>query len=412
MNAKPGQRPRYDINLLQLGTFLEYFDLMLYVHMAAMLNEIFFAFDANNSNYFAAIAFCSTFIFRPFGALIFGYLGDNVGRKTVIVITTFLMAFSSIAMANLPSYEQIGVYASWAVTLCRIMQGLSSMGEKIGADLYLVETTNPPKQYFVVALSGVFAALGTTFSLIAVYAITLFGFSFRWAFWIGGIVGVVGFIVRIKLKESPAFLNAQKVETQSSKHQGNKALVAYLLIDCVWPIIFYLVYIYSAGILSSKFSYSSTDVIWHNFKLSIIELISLIAMSFLTYKIHPLKILKVKFIAFSIMLILYPYFINYTDTPYKMLLLQGYILIFAPTSFPAASIFMLYFPIKKRFTYVGLVSSCSRALVYPIISFGFIYAFNFLGDFGIFAIMIPALIGFAYGLWYFDHQERLAGRVI
>lgn len=109
------------IGLLQVGTFLEYFDLMLYVHMAVLLNELFFPkTDPHTTALLSAFAFCSTYVLRPFGALIFGYIGDNIGRKATVIITTTIMSISCIIMANLPTYAQIGIAASWIVTICRI----------------------------------------------------------------------------------------------------------------------------------------------------------------------------------------------------------------------------------------------------------------------------------------------------
>ncbi|MDN3030781.1 MAG: MFS transporter [Candidatus Tisiphia sp.] len=133
------------VGLLSVGTFLEYFDLMLYVHMAGLLNELFFEpTDPRSTSLMMTFAFCATFVFRPIGAVIFGWLGDNIGRKSTVIITTFMMAFSCLVMANLPTYAQIGVTATWIVTICRAMQGISSMGEMTGVELYLTETLKPP----------------------------------------------------------------------------------------------------------------------------------------------------------------------------------------------------------------------------------------------------------------------------
>lgn len=100
--------------LLSLGTFFEYFDLMLYVHMGVLLNELFFPkTDPHTAVLLSTFAFCTTFVFRPLGALIFGYFGDHIGRKSTVIITTMLMAISCIIMANLPTYSQIGVTAAW-----------------------------------------------------------------------------------------------------------------------------------------------------------------------------------------------------------------------------------------------------------------------------------------------------------
>ena len=99
------------IGLLSVGTFLEYFDLMLYIHMAALLNELFFEpASPLSTSLLTAFAFCSTYVLRPFGALLFGWIGDNIGRRETVIITTLMMAFSCFIVAILPTYAQIGCY--------------------------------------------------------------------------------------------------------------------------------------------------------------------------------------------------------------------------------------------------------------------------------------------------------------
>lgn len=104
---------REAVGLLSIGTFLEYFDLMLYVHMAVLLNVLFFPeTDPFTASLISAFSFCSTYVLRPFGALLFGYIGDYIGRKPVVIITTLLMAVSCTIIASLPTYAQIGIAAS------------------------------------------------------------------------------------------------------------------------------------------------------------------------------------------------------------------------------------------------------------------------------------------------------------
>ena len=101
-SLKPEQKEA--VGLLPIGTFLEYFDLMLYVHMAVVLNDVFFPkSDPYTHSILAAFAFCSTYVLRPFGALLFGYIGDNMGRKATIIITTLMMSISCVVMALLPT---------------------------------------------------------------------------------------------------------------------------------------------------------------------------------------------------------------------------------------------------------------------------------------------------------------------
>jgi MFS family permease len=195
------------VGLLSIGTMLEYFDLMLYVHMAVLLNELFFPkTDPFTASLLSALAFCSSYILRPFAALIFGYIGDNIGRKATVVITTFLMSFSCIVMANLPTYSQIGITAAWIVTFCRIIQGMSSMGEVVGAELYLTEMIKPPSRYFAVSSMTVAATVGVTVALGVAFFVTSFGINWRIAFWFGAAIALIGSIARTSLRETTEFI--------------------------------------------------------------------------------------------------------------------------------------------------------------------------------------------------------------
>ena len=106
--------------------------------MAVLLNELFFPqYEPEVNSLVTVLTFFSTYLLRPIGALIFGWIGDNLGRKFTVVITTFIMAGCCVTMAMLPTYNDIGITATWCVILCRIFQGMSSMGEIIGAQVYL-----------------------------------------------------------------------------------------------------------------------------------------------------------------------------------------------------------------------------------------------------------------------------------
>ncbi|MEI8295518.1 MAG: MFS transporter, partial [Alphaproteobacteria bacterium] len=173
------------ILLLQTGTLFEYFDLMLYVHMAVLLNELFFPkADPHTASLLAAFALCSSLAFRPLGAIIFGWIGDRIGRKHTIIITTALMSISCLVMANLPTYAQIGVTAAWGVTICRIVQGMSSMGEIVGAEIYMTETIARPAVYPAVELADISAAIGMLLAIGVAFFVTSYGANWRIAFWI------------------------------------------------------------------------------------------------------------------------------------------------------------------------------------------------------------------------------------
>ena len=401
------------VGLLQIGTFLEYFDLMLYVHMAVLLNELFFpTTDPHTASLIAAFAFCSTFVLRPFGALFFGWIGDNIGRKPTVVITTALMSISCIIMANLPTYAEIGIAAAWIVTLCRIFQGLSSMGEVMGAKIYITETVKPPVQYPAVTFIVVSSTLGTVAALGFASLVTHFGLSWRIAFWIGAGIAVVGSIARTRLRETPEFLQLKRKKTKEKdklKKINKKDLIAYVTVECGWPFCFYLGYIYLGIVLKNEYGYSATDVIFYNFILSIITLSSDSILCFLSYKIYPLVISKYKGRLFLCLAFLLPILITYSTHPAQIFVLQSLILFVALAGAPSDSIFIKYVPVFCRFTAVTFIYAISRAVMYIITSFGLVYFTEWFGHYGIWIISLPVTIGFIKGINHFIKLEQESG---
>lgn len=412
------------IGLLQIGTFLEYFDLMLYVHMAVLLNELFFPeTDPLTTRLIAALSFSSVFILRPFGALIFGYIGDNFGRKLTVIITTTLMAVSCIIMYILPTYNDIGITASYIMILCRAMQGMSSMGEVIGAEIYLTETIKRPTIFPVVGFITVSLTLGGVAALAIASLATTEGFNWRYAFLIGTIIAMVGGLARTRLRETPDFVNAKK-EIQSVfektgvdiklldkspiyNEKANKiTAIAYFLLECSAPTCFFLIYAYSANLLKEVHDYTPGQIIHQNFIVTVIEFFTILLITFLSFRIYPLKILKVKLIIFACFIFILPFIFQYSTSPVGIMLAQLGIVFFGVNVLPAGPIFYSHFPIFKRFTYTGFAYALSRAIMHLTTSFGFIFLFEYLGHYGILVIMIPILIGFSFGLNHFEKLDK------
>jgi len=415
------------IGLLSIGTFLEYFDLMLYVHMAPLLNELFFPkSDAFTSSLLTAFAFCSTYILRPIGALIFGWLGDNWGRKSTVVLTTMLMAFSCVCMAILPIYAKIGITASWIITICRIVQGMTSMGEFIGATLYLTELIKPPIQYPVVASLTIFVALGTMCSIGVASLATLPGFSWRWAFLIGAAIALVGSVARTALKETPEFVDAKRrlkkvfenfdINTAEINHSQivqekvkMKNALAYFLIECGWPVCLYFAYFYCGEIMKSSFHYSAVEVIHQNFIVSIFQIIGFIIVTISGIYIYPLKFLRIKVYLFLIFACICPYFLNHLSNPNELLIIQIISMILGLGGAPGFPIFYKNFPVFKRFTSASFIYALSRALVYVITAFGLIFLQRYYGHLSFAIVAVPVAIGYCWGINHFENLEKANG---
>ena len=421
---------REAIGLLQVGTFLEYFDLMLYVHMAVLLNDLFFPkSDPHTTALLTAFAFCSTYVLRPFGALLFGYIGDHIGRKTTVVMTTMMMAVSCILMANLPTYSQIGITAAWIVTGCRIAQGLSSMGEVIGAEIYLTEITKVPARYLVVALLSISVALGPSFALGIASLVTSNGLNWRLAFWIGACIALVGAVARTRLRETPEFSDMKRRMKRTLKEAyddglgkhaellkstnpiwkekvNKKMFVAYLLVQSGWPVFFYFTYMYCGNVLKTKFGYTSEQIIHQNFIVSLVQLSSMFLATMMCVWIYPLYIVKVRSYIISCIVLILPFVLEKVTSPTELFILQSSSIFFALTNSPAVPIFIVYFPVLKRFTCDSFIYASSRAIVYILTSFGLVYLTEYFGYFGLWFIMIPVCVGHIWGVQYFDNLER------
>jgi MFS family permease len=392
--------------------------------MAVLLNELFFPeTDPLTTRLIAALSFSSVFILRPFGALIFGYIGDNFGRKLTVIITTTLMAVSCIIMYILPTYNDIGITASYIMILCRAMQGMSSMGEVIGAEIYLTETIKRPTIFPVVGFITVSLTLGGVAALAIASLATTEGFNWRYAFLIGTIIAMVGGLARTRLRETPDFVNAKKeIKSVFEKtgvdiklldkspiynEKANKiTAIAYFLLECSAPTCFFLIYAYSANILKEVHDYTPGQIIHQNFIVTVIEFFTILLITFLSFRIYPLKILKVKLIIFACFIFILPFIFQYSTSPVGIMLAQLGIVFFGVNVLPAGPIFYSHFPIFKRFTYTGFAYALSRAIMHLTTSFGFIFLFEYLGHYGILVIMIPILIGFSFGLNHFEKLDK------
>lgn len=409
------------IGLLSIGTFLEYFDVMLYVHMAVLLNELFFPkTDPFSSSLLSAFAFSIAFIFRPIGAVIFGYLGDTIGRKATVTTTTLLMAVTCLTMASLPTYDQIGVMASILVTICRIVQGVSSAVELVGAELYVSEITKPPIQYFTVASIRIYCVLGANFALLIAFVATTYAVNWRYAFLIGAFIALVGSYARSCLRETPEFADAKRRLANKTKqykqtikeidfeiyNKVSKILpVLLFFMECTWPIWFYFAYVHCSNILK-QIGMSSAEIIRHNFFVSLFQLLLALVFTFLSKKYHPLKLVKFRLMVFAPFILVAPFILDHTKSIYLVFFIQSFCVFFGPTLYPAYPIIYKYLPVFVRFRTFNIVHALSRAMMYLLTSFGMVYLVKYFGNYGILIIVAPVMLIFAHGVRIFEKFEK------
>ncbi len=196
-----------------LGTVFEWYDFYLYGSLAAIIAKQFFAgTDPNTAFIFALLAFAAGFLVRPFGAIVFGRLGDMVGRKYTFLVTILLMGASTFIVGLLPTYASIGIAAPIILITLRILQGLALGGEYGGAATYVAEHAPDHKRGAFTAWIQTTATLGLFLSLMVILATrTAIGeeafadWGWRIPFLVSIFLLGISVWIRLSMNESPAF---------------------------------------------------------------------------------------------------------------------------------------------------------------------------------------------------------------
>ena len=229
--GRPGAAPRpmsaeekKVIFASSLGTVFEWYDFYLYGSLAAIIAKQFFSgLDAGAAFIFALLAFAAGFLVRPFGALVFGRLGDMIGRKYTFLVTILIMGISTFIVGVLPSYASIGIAAPVILIALRMLQGLALGGEYGGAATYVAEHAPHGKRGAYTSWIQTTATLGLFLSLLVILGTrTLLGeqafgdWGWRIPFLVSILLLGISVWIRLSLSESPAF-QKMKAEGKTSK---------------------------------------------------------------------------------------------------------------------------------------------------------------------------------------------------
>jgi MFS family permease len=207
-----------------LGTVFEWYDFYLYGSLAAIIAKQFFSgLDEGSAFIFALLAFAAGFIVRPFGALVFGRLGDMIGRKYTFLVTILIMGLSTFIVGILPNYAAIGAAAPVILIALRMLQGLALGGEYGGAATYVAEHAPQGKRGAYTAWIQTTATMGLFLSLMVILGTrTVVGedafaeWGWRVPFLVSILLLGVSVYIRLSMNESPAFTK-MKAEGKTSK---------------------------------------------------------------------------------------------------------------------------------------------------------------------------------------------------
>lgn len=257
-----------------VGNAMEWFDFGIYSYSATTIGMVFFPeMSGPVQLVYTFTAFAAAFLIRPIGGMFFGSLGDKIGRKKTLAITLIVMALATLSIGLIPGYNSIGIAAPILLMVARLVQGFSTGGEYSGAMTFLSESTPDKKRGSITSglevgtLIGYIAGSGVvtllTF-LLSSEAMTSWGW--RIPFIIAAPIGLIGFYLRSRLEESPAFeaMKSQKseenkkVSTKDLLTKHWKVLIIALLVIFFYNIVNYTVLTYMPSHLNSVLDFGES----------------------------------------------------------------------------------------------------------------------------------------------------------
>ncbi|MDB5461011.1 MAG: transporter, partial [Caulobacteraceae bacterium] len=227
------------------GTAFEWYDFFIFGTSAALISKNFFAGVSDAAGFiFALGAFGAGFAFRPLGSLVFGWLGDRLGRKGAFIVTVTLMGAATIGIGLLPTYRQAGIIAPALLIFLRIVQGFALGGEYGGAAVYVAEHSPVARRGYYTGWIQISASLGLIGALLVILVTrTAMGeaafadWGWRIPFLSSAALLAVSLYMRAKLAESPAF-KAMKAEGTHSKAPLAEAFLRWRYLKIVLVVLF------------------------------------------------------------------------------------------------------------------------------------------------------------------------------
>jgi len=268
-----------------VGTLIEWYDFFIFGMLSSAISVQFFPKKDPTAALLSTLAiFAAGFIVRPFGALVFGRLGDLIGRKYTFLVTLILMGGSTFLIGLVPGYGSIGIWAPIIVLLLRLLQGLAVGGEYGGAATYVAEHAPVGKRGFYTSWIQATSTIGLLVALGVIMLVKLnmpdADFSSEWGgwrypFWLSILLVIVSIYIRLKMHESPLFAKLKSEGKtsvnplkESFSHKGNFKMVLLALFGAVMGqgVVWYTSQFYAQAFLEARchieFEQSRTIMLW------------------------------------------------------------------------------------------------------------------------------------------------------
>lgn len=347
-----------------VGNIMEWYDFAVYAYFASVIGLLFFPSDDPVASLLATFAvFAVGFVMRPIGGFVFGHFGDKVGRRATLSAAIILMAAATLMIGLLPSYAQIGILAPILLVVARLLQGFSVGGEWGGAATFLVEYAPPERRgfygswtYFGVGAGLLIGSAASTFMTSTLPQDALNSWGWRIPFLFGGLLGLIGLYIRLKIEETPAFKEAQEsgdVETspliEIARHHY-KAILTVIGFTLAWTIAYYVVLVYTPTYLSEVVGLPLSQALFINSIGLVCNILLIPILGIVSDRIGRKPLLLAASIGWVVLT--YPLFLLLLTGNFWLVLLS--IIIFASLvalfSAPATAALVEMFPTRIRYS--------------------------------------------------------------
>ena len=380
-----------------IGTTIEFFDFYIYANAAVLVfPQLFFpGANATISTLESLATFSIAFFARPIGSAVFGHYGDKIGRKATLVVALLVMGISTVAIGFLPAYSSIGIAAPILLMCCRFGQGLGLGGEWGGAVLLAIENAPPGKRAWYGMFPQLGAPIGLLFSggtfLLLSNTMTneeFFDYGWRIPFIASAALVVVGFYIRLKITETPSFLNTIETKKQVKiplvllLKSYRRELVFGTLAAVTTFVLFYLMTVFALSWATTDLGYSRRDILLIQLFSVLFFGVSIPVSAWLADKFGRRFILIVISIAIAVFGLFFSVLLVSGNTILITLFLSLGMALMGLTYGPLGTFLSELFPTEVRYSGTSI-------------------AFNFAGIIGAaFAPMIAIWIAKNYGLSY------------
>jgi len=367
--TKPlNKEQRHIVWVMTLGGILEWFEIYIIAYSAPILGKVFFNFENSLYNILGVLLlFGMGFISRPFGAILFGRIGDLIGRKTAFYYSIVLLTIPTFLIGCLPTFSSIGIAAPILFYLLRFAQSIPASGESPGTICYLYENAKTSNRHYLTSWTDVGNQIGAILAIaetLLVHSIlseaSLIKWGWRIPFWSGAALGLFGIYLRRNLMETPVFKGLQ------SHHHVDKETISEVVKNYKKPIllgvgygainavIFYLFAAFIPDFIGVYYAINPTALSLTMIALLAVMTILIPAFGKLADIYSSKKILI--FSSFFVIFLLPPLYSSIQNTNIAQLTIIGILFVL-----PIASITALYpywiahlFPAKVRYTAIGL----------------------------------------------------------